>query len=114
MTLVACPKVLSSSAYAGALLCLAAAKSRVGHTETAAGAIGISRTLEALGAAAQAPVQHLTDVNAYICTTLDAVAKDSALSTSVARQVGFPVVFVGPKDSLKSLCKPGVWLNRAA
>ena len=73
--------------HAGARLCLAAAKSRVGHAETAAGAVGLTRTLEALGAAALAPVQHLADVNALVCGTLDAVAKESAISTSIARQV---------------------------
>ena len=80
---------LKQALSAGACQSLAAAKSRVGHAETAAGAVGLSRTLEVLEAAAQAPVHHLADFNAYVGSTLDAAAKESVIKTSIVRQVRF-------------------------
>ena len=57
-------------------LALEAAKSRVGHTETAAGVVGVAQPLENLARLAVAPVAHLTAVNAHVRSVIRSALGD--------------------------------------
>ena len=67
-------------------LALEAAKSRVGHTETAAGVVGVAQPLENLARLAVAPVAHLTAVNAHVRSVLRSALGDAS------RRVGAPAM----------------------
>ncbi|CAL8465604.1 g5140 [Coccomyxa elongata] len=51
-------------------LCLSAVKSSLGHTEPAAGATGMCRSLLRMGHSVTSGITHLTSVNAYVAGTL--------------------------------------------
>ena len=51
---------------------LAAAKSRGGHAETGAGAVGVRAAAMRLGCLKQLPLAHLRSVNAHVAQALDA------------------------------------------
>jgi 3-oxoacyl-(acyl-carrier-protein) synthase len=68
-----------------------AAKSLLGHAETAAGAIGTTRASEAAGGHARPPILHLRHFNHYVSSTLDSCTKSGGLLPSVPRQVRMPL-----------------------
>ncbi|BDA51455.1 probable oleandomycin polyketide synthase, modules 5 and 6 [Coccomyxa sp. Obi] len=78
----------------GGKLQLAAAKSRVGHAETAAGAIGISSSIVALTGGSLPPISHLRDLNPYVRNIMDAAAQEN-LTPCIPRQVAPDVVHRG-------------------
>lgn len=57
---------------------LCAAKATLGHTETAAGAIGIFRATTRLQHAAHPELLHLRSLNPYVTSSLDAARSDAA------------------------------------
>ena len=67
-------------------LSLTAAKSRMGHAETAAGALGIACAVRSLSSADRAPVPHLASFNPYVRSILDAAAKEGT-AACIPRQV---------------------------
>ena len=60
---------------AGCNIALGAAKSRFGHAETGAGAVGLLETVEACQRRMRAPLLHLREMNSYVSSILDASAK---------------------------------------
>lgn len=56
---------------------LSAAKATLGHTETAAGAIGIFRATNRLQHAAHPEMLHLRSLNPYVTSSLDAAKADA-------------------------------------
>jgi hypothetical protein len=69
---------------AAGMLSLSAAKSRLGHAETAAGAIGITHAVQCLGSAARQPMLHLAAFNPYVSSIL---AAEGAPRACIPRQV---------------------------
>ena len=62
----------------GGKLELAAAKSALGHAETGAGAVGLSRAIGALTQRRQQPVLHLRTINHHVAGILDSFHKGPA------------------------------------
>lgn len=54
---------------------LGAAKSRYGHAETGAGAVGLLALVKAHEAHLHAPLLHLREMNAYVSSIFEASAK---------------------------------------
>lgn len=66
---------------------LSAAKSRAGHAETAAGAIGIGAALLSIEAQPQPPIAHLRHFNPYVLSILETAAKGPGVLPCIPRQV---------------------------
>ena len=56
---------------AGSGISLGAAKSRYGHAETGAGAVGLLSAVEALEHRRKAPILHLCHLNSYVKGLMD-------------------------------------------
>ena len=67
---------------------LGAAKSAAGHTEPAAGALGLAQLVMELGQSFRAPLHHLARPSAHVVSTLLAGGAGGR-SISVARQCAF-------------------------
>ena len=71
----------------GVRVSLTAAKSRVGHAETAAGAIGIVHAVHSLSSCVVAPMLHLAAFNPYVSGILEAAGREGSSTACIPRQV---------------------------
>lgn len=69
--------LLSQISNAGQRMALGAAKSRYGHAETGAGAVGLISALQCQQQQEQTPVLHLRNLNAYVTGIMQSATKSS-------------------------------------
>lgn len=67
---------------AGNVLNISAGKSSLGHTETAAGAVGILRAVSCLTSLARPEIMHLRSLNGYVTGSMDSMAREAAISAA--------------------------------
>ena len=77
------------ASLAGRVLHLGAAKSAMGHAETAAGAIGMIRAASDHAKMLREPILHLGTLNSYVSSILESASKDCSLQMAIPRQVQF-------------------------
>ena len=70
----------------GARISFTAAKSRGGHAETAAGAVGIMHAVHSLGSSAKATILHLAAFNHHVSSILAAACREESLAACIPRQ----------------------------